>query len=192
MKLRNQISTLHGFIGILGGLLLVVMGLTGSAIVFHQEIDHALNPHLMHVVPQGQPVAIETFLKSAQAVMPNARLESIQIPQSPDETYRLGFKSAHETWHDVFVHPYTGAILGDRQSDRTLISILYAIHHDFSAGKLGLYLVGVSGLILILQAITGLILWTGWRNTNKRLPHPLAGFRPTAQFRPAQCQRNNY
>lgn len=164
MKLRNRISTLHGFIGILGGLLLVIMGLTGSAIVFHQEIDRALNPHLMRVVPQGEPVAIETFLQSAQAAIPNARLESIQLPQTPDATYQLGFQSANEIWHDVFVHPYTGEVLGDRQPDRTLIRILYAIHHDFLAGKLGLYLVGVSGLILILQTITGLLLWTGWRN----------------------------
>ncbi|AFY33149.1 PepSY domain-containing protein [Calothrix sp. PCC 7507] len=163
MKLRNRLLTLHGFVGILGGLLLVVMGLTGSAIVFHQEIDRTLNPHLMQVVPQGERVAIATFFSSAQAAIPNARLESIQFPQTPDATYHLGFKSGKQTWQEMFIHPYTGKILGIRQSGRTLISILYAIHHDFSAGTVGLYLVGISGLILILQAITGLILWTGWR-----------------------------
>ncbi|NJK28684.1 MAG: PepSY domain-containing protein [Acaryochloris sp. SU_5_25] len=163
MKLRNRIIALHGIVGLLGGLLLMIMGLTGSAIVFHQEIDHALNPHLMQVVPQGERVAIESFLETAQRAIPGSRLESIQIPQSSDETYRLDFKSADEIWRQVFVHPYTGEILGNRWGDRTLIGFLYAVHHDLFAGKLGLYLVGISGLVLIVQAITGLVLWTGWR-----------------------------
>jgi uncharacterized iron-regulated membrane protein len=47
MKFRNRLLTFHGLVGILGGLLLVIMGLTGSAIVFHQELDRALNPQLM-------------------------------------------------------------------------------------------------------------------------------------------------
>jgi uncharacterized iron-regulated membrane protein len=163
MKSRHRLSTLHGLIGILGGLLLVVMGLTGSAIVFHQEIDRALNPDLMQVVPQGKPVAIEAFWSSVQTYFPDSRLESIQLPQAPSETYQLQFTLKDKTAQDLFVHPYTGAILGDRQPEHTLIGILYKVHHDFFVGHLGLYLVGISGLILIVQAITGLVLWTGWR-----------------------------
>lgn len=163
MKFRNRLSKLHGFVGILGGLLLVVMGLTGSAIVFHQEIDRALNPYLMQVVPQGERVTLDTCLKSAQAAFPEGRLESIQMPQTADQTYGLGFRTGVKTWREMFVHPYTGQVLGIRQKERTLIGFLYALHHDLFAGKIGLYLVGVSGLILMLQSITGLILWTGWR-----------------------------
>jgi uncharacterized iron-regulated membrane protein len=163
MKRRNRLSKLHGIVGLLGGILLVVMGLTGSAIVFHQEIDRALNPQLMSVEPQGKRVAIESFLEFAQTAIPDARLESIQMPQMPDETYRLTFRSKDEVWQEAFVHPYTGKMLGVRRGDRTLIGFLYAIHHDLFAGDLGLYLVGISGLILMLQAITGIILWTGWR-----------------------------
>jgi uncharacterized iron-regulated membrane protein len=162
-KLRNQLSTLHGFIGILGGLLLVVMGLTGSAIVFHQEIDRALNPQLMQVTPQGKRVEIDALMTAAQAHIPSSRLESIQIPQAPNESYRISVKTEAKTEHEIFVNPYTGKVLGDRQSKISPVGFIYAIHHDLFAGKFGLYLVGISGLILMLQAITGLILWTGWR-----------------------------
>lgn len=161
--LRNRLSTLHGFIGILGGLLLVVMGLTGSSIVFHQEIDRALNPQLMQVTPQGKRVEIDAFMAAAQAHIPSGRLESIQIPQTPDETYRISVKTETKTEHEIFVNPYTGKVLGDRQYNLTPVGFVYALHHDLFAGKFGLYLVGISGLILILQAATGLILWTGWR-----------------------------
>lgn len=47
MKLRKLALTLHSYIGVAIGLLLVIIGLTGSSIVFHEEIDRALNPQLM-------------------------------------------------------------------------------------------------------------------------------------------------
>lgn len=163
MKFRNRLLTLHSLVGILGGILLVIMGLTGSAIVFHQELDHALNPQLMQVTPQRASVSIDAVLQSAQSRLPNSRIESIRIPRMPEETYQLGLKATPDTLSEMFIDPYTGKVLGVRQSKQTIISILYAIHHDLFAGTLGLYLVGISGLILIAQAITGLVLWTGWR-----------------------------
>jgi uncharacterized iron-regulated membrane protein len=163
MQFRNRIIAMHSIVGLLGGLLLLVMGLTGSAIVFHQEIDQALNPYLMQVTPQGERVAIESVLATAQRAIPGSRLESIELPQAPDETYHLGFQSAERIGREAFVHPYTGELLGTRRGDRTLIGFLYAIHHDLLVGYLGLYLVCISGLILVVQAMTGLVLWTGWR-----------------------------
>lgn len=183
MQQRNRVLRLHNFVGILGGLFLVVMGLTGSAIVFHQEIDHALNTHLMQVLPQGKPVLINTFWNSVQTQVPGGRLESIQMPQTPNETYRFGFNTKDKTLREVFVHPYTGKVLGMRQGDRTpVMSFLYNLHHDLAAGNMGLWLVGFSGIILMLQSITGLVLWTGWRKLKNgfrvrwRAPTPLLSF----------------
>ena len=34
----------HRWFGLLGGVWLLVIALTGSVLVFHEEIDHALNP----------------------------------------------------------------------------------------------------------------------------------------------------
>lgn len=182
MKIQNLVRSLHGYIGIVAGLLLVVMGLTGGVIVFQQELDRAFNPQLMQVSPQGEMVAVDKFLAAAQSSMPKARLESIVIPQTLDSTYKLSFKTEDEVPFELFVDPYTGKILGSRRSDRTLISMIYAIHHDLSAGKIGLYLVGISGLALILQSLTGILLWTGWRKLSKGFrirwhsPMPLLNF----------------
>lgn len=164
MKFRNRLVKLHGLMGMICGLLLVIMGLTGSAIVFHAEIDHALNPHLMQVEPQGESLEIDVFFQTAQAAVPkNSRLEFVEIPQTPDESYKFTFLSVEEIPYEVFINPYSGKVLGTRRGDRTFIGFLYAVHHDLLVGKFGIYLVGVVGLILIAQSITGLLLWTGWR-----------------------------
>lgn len=58
MKLRKLAFTLHRYIGVMLGLLLVLIGLTGSLLVFGNEIDRFLNLQLLQVTPQGQRVSI--------------------------------------------------------------------------------------------------------------------------------------
>lgn len=43
MKFRNLVLKLHSSIGIVMGLLLMVISLSGTSIVFHEELDHAFS-----------------------------------------------------------------------------------------------------------------------------------------------------
>ncbi|MGH8612833.1 MAG: PepSY domain-containing protein, partial [Gammaproteobacteria bacterium] len=64
---------MHLWLGLILGLCLSVFGITGSILVFHQEIDEWLNPDLLIVAP---PVAgasyrpFEQLQEAAEAVMP--------------------------------------------------------------------------------------------------------------------------
>ncbi|MBG1241452.1 PepSY domain-containing protein [Nostoc sp. NZL] len=53
MKLRKSILSLHRYVGILAGILLIIISLTGSLLVFHEEIDQFFNPQLLRVTPQN-------------------------------------------------------------------------------------------------------------------------------------------
>ncbi len=163
MKLRNLVLTLHGSIGILIGLLLVVISLTGSAIVFHQELDRALNPSLMRVVPQAQQLSIDAILAPVQAAHPDLPLQFIRVPQTSEQTYQVTMTNPDGQRLETFVNPYTGEVLGSRTWERSLVGFLYTLHHQLFIGKVGEMIVGITGLLLLLIAITGIILWTGWR-----------------------------
>ncbi len=58
IKLRPVIFTVHSWIGLIVGIAIAIMGLTGSGIVFMHELDHTLNPALMYVEAQGQPQSL--------------------------------------------------------------------------------------------------------------------------------------
>lgn len=45
-RLRHALSWAHRWLGLTGGIVMVLIGLTGSFIVFYREIDAALNPAL--------------------------------------------------------------------------------------------------------------------------------------------------
>lgn len=163
MKLRQLAFTLHRYIGVMLGVLLVIVSLTGSALVFWHEIDHARNPQLMEVVPQGQRKSLESIANTARSSYPNLQLSFIELPRQRETTYKMWMTSKDNQRINVYVHPYTGEVLGSRQWGRTLMTFIYDIHMNLLAGKFGEFVVGSCGILLLLLGITGLILWPGWR-----------------------------
>jgi uncharacterized iron-regulated membrane protein len=169
MKLRKLVLTWHRYIGLTFGLLLVILGLTGSVLVFQRQIDYSLNPSLMQVAPEAERQSIDAVLASVGRVYPDLQLQSLAFPEPPGRTtYLLSLKPKDQLNSDrtteIFVNPYTTQILGSRQSDRHLIGLLYKLHLSLFAGEVGEIVVGISGLFLIVLGLTGLILWSGWRN----------------------------
>ena len=163
MKARKLIVKIHGVIGIVVGLLIAVVSVTGSAIVFQEELDTWLNPLLFQVTTQAQVVSIDRILNSAQTAYPKFPVSSIQVPKTPNISYIINQRLPHEERLQTFVDPYTGKILGSRVWERSLIGFMYAVHHNLLAGLTGQIVVGVAGLGLLLMTISGIILWTGWR-----------------------------
>ncbi|MEG4344215.1 PepSY-associated TM helix domain-containing protein [Microcoleus sp. A003_D6] len=163
MKIRQPIVTIHGAIGIAIGLLLTVISLTGSAIVFHQEVDRAINPSLMRVVPQGKLASLDQMIAPVQAAYPNFPLQSIRFPQTPNGSYQVTIKAQDGENLDTFVNPYTAKILGSRKWERSLMGFLYELHYKLALGQVGTAIVGATGLLFLLIVITGTMLWTGWR-----------------------------
>ena len=53
LKIRNIAFSIHRYIGLLVGLILVIVGLTGSMLVFEHEMDNwNIQQRFGHVIPQ--------------------------------------------------------------------------------------------------------------------------------------------
>ncbi len=171
MKLRKLALILHRYVGVLFGLLILVIGVTGSALVFYKEIDRAINPHLFHVVPQGESasqtlrdrVSPDSALQIVRSAYPDLKPSYIDLLQKPDAVYTVGMTSKKDEFIYAYVNPYSGAILGTQQWGRTLMTFVYDIHITLLAGEVGEKVVGICGLLLLLLGVTGAILWPGWR-----------------------------
>lgn len=162
-KLRQPTLILHRYAGIIAGILLIVIGLTGSALVFSEELDRILNPQLLHVVPQNKRVSLETVLNTVREAHPDLKAHRVIVPQKPDGVYAVMMESPREEYTNVYVNPYSGTILGSRPFKQTLGGFLIELHINLFAGNLGAKVVGFSGVLLLLLSITGAILWSGWK-----------------------------
>ncbi|SRR5579883_384958 len=163
MKLRTPVLTIHRLIGLMLGLVLLVIGLTGSSLVFYRELDQLLNPQLMQVVAQHKHLSPEVVLNTVRSTFPEMKLNTIILPRTPEGVYKVGLSSNSDELIDVFVNPYSGVILGAQQWGHTLMSFIYSIHNSLLVQQVGEQFVGVCGLLLLVMVVSGLTVWPGWR-----------------------------
>ena len=182
-KLRDIVFYLHQYIGFFVGLVLVIVGLTGSLLVFEQDFDHfMIARHYGHITPQQvQVVSPEDVVNTIQAGRSEQKLFRIYLPDTSSSPYVGQLSSADEERTEVFVNPYTGAIMGERIGE-TLISMLFKLHISVMAGETGTIIVGIAAFLMCILTITGFILWPGWRKL-------IAGFKIKLDAHP---QRANF
>jgi uncharacterized iron-regulated membrane protein len=159
---------IHLVIALMVGLELTLVGLTGSLLVFHKAIDAWLNPGLLTTSGRGLRRSIDDIFAPVRAAVPEAAGPdasiSVQIPTHPDSTYQAwvkipGLTADDARWQQVNLDPYTGAVLGVREADVYLISILYSLHYTLLLGEWGETAVGISGFLLLISVFSGVYLW---------------------------------
>lgn len=160
---RRLLLTLHRWLGLLVGVVVIVIGLTGGILVFENEIDQVLHPALWHVTPQGSPRPLDALIEAVRALHPDDRLEWIGIDTAPDNSYVMHTISRRQ----IFVNPYSAEILGERGYDQTFFGMIFFLHRTLLAGEVGRTVVGITTLVVVFLLVTGLYLW--WPRTLARL-----------------------
>ncbi|MCC5644532.1 PepSY domain-containing protein [Nostoc sp. CHAB 5824] len=166
MKLRHLAFQLHRYLGLAAGLVLIIVGLTGSLLVFEEETNHfLLEVQFGKIIPQQQQVSILSVIDNVKAAYPEPSLSIsfLELPQEPDKPIHIELQSPNKPTLEVIVNPYTGKILGDRLSEYAIMAIIYNLHYSLLAGDTGVAIAGIVALLLFILCITGIILWPGWR-----------------------------
>ena len=119
-RLRVALVWLHRWLGLSLGLLLVVIGLTGSFIVFYREIDAALNPSLY------TPAGPQHRLEAAEVMRIAATVDSAPIRSviAPDRTWPVWIvmhshateKGRYPSLWTTMIDPSNGKVLGPTAS----------------------------------------------------------------------------
>lgn len=169
-KLRHLLFALHRYLGLAVGLVLIIVGLTGSLLVFHSEINsYLLHRQIGTITLQGERLSVEVVLNTARAKyanLPDFSIQRLYLPEKPDDPFNVVLKTKDSDWTEVYVNPYTGIILGstlEKSLAKSFLSAIYEIHYALMAGEAGTIIVGIAALFMFILSVTGIILWSGWR-----------------------------
>src|SRR6185295_7982824 len=123
-------------------------------------MDRALHPGLWHVAPGAGPLSIDSLLVRARSAVPKPSITGVTIPPVSDRAYLMQAGATQ-----IFVDPYTGAVLGKRTVDewnRTLPRRLHVLHVSLMASKIGGEIVAIITISSFVLVLTGAIIW--WRD----------------------------
>ncbi|KVW93311.1 PepSY-associated TM helix domain-containing protein [Thiobacillus denitrificans] len=163
MTARRFVFKLHLYTGLFVGLLLVLSGLSGSVLVFRDEIEVFAYPELLVTAAQGERVAVDEMLQTVQRAYPEDRPFAIRMPRTPQQTYLVKMNTAHDLF--VYVDPYSGRILGAHRQEDSVTGWILLLHTELLSGEAGETALGIGGLLLIGLCVTGLVLW--WPRNGK-------------------------
>lgn len=181
--MKPLIRFIHLWAGLIFGTILVVLGLTGSALAWMHELDVLLNPALLQVAPPpglapGAPmrVAPATVQAATERLLADplyGRPSQLMLPERAGDVFVAWYrdhKQPASAWRvalsrQVMLDPATLAVTGERTwggfglSRPQLMSTLFHIHRYLVAGDTGKTVIGVTGVALLLLALTGIVLW---------------------------------
>lgn len=158
--MRKRLWQLHSWLGLIAGLGLLVIGLTGSILVFHDELEVLINPEIVRVEPSAAGrLPADALLADANRQLPGHEVagwlfRDADEARLADLLYIRRHGSAE--WLVATLDPYTGKILaGPRSGTTTFTGWILELHYAFFAGHAGMFIVGLFGVLLLLLGVTG-------------------------------------
>lgn len=160
-RLRRIWLRVHRWLGLTVGAVVVLLGLTGSLLVFDHAIDERLNPDLLLSGNSGPRIDLDRARDSVLEAAPHGhRLTWLSAPRTGEGVYRGYVGPPGEGfWTMVTVDPVTAEPLGERRLGDNLMSAVYDLHYRLWLGASGETVVGLVGVIVLLSLVTGVYLW---------------------------------
>ncbi|HUU71803.1 MAG TPA: PepSY-associated TM helix domain-containing protein [Burkholderiales bacterium] len=159
---------IHLWTGIILGLHLAVVSVTGVMLLFKDEMLTLAYPHLYSVEAHAANSVnvtpdIDTIIGSANADYPGYRILRIDAAKAGRDTVVI-IAENQGTYHRIFAHPETGTIIG-KLPKPSAISSVEELHSSLLAGGPGQIINSILALFALLLVFTGVIIW--WPGTGR-------------------------
>jgi uncharacterized iron-regulated membrane protein len=177
--LRKATFQLHLWSGIGIGLYVLLVSVTGSIVVYSNELYRAATPNPIIVIGSGARLTDGQLKGAATAAYPGYTVLAMNRALNPDQAVSVLLKRGADLKHHLF-NPYTGADLGDSVPlGIRLVSKLLKLHDDLLTGTTGRSINGVGALLVVVLAFTGIVVWWPGIKTWRRslIVHRNAGWR---------------
>lgn len=153
---------LHLMLGLSLGGLFVLLGLTGSVLVFYVELDDWRYPAPV----AGARAPLDAFTQGLQRSYPaRSGPWRLELPRDESRPITARYYKPLERQHRDFapllvtLDPVNATVLRERFWGDDLFTFVYDLHYTLLLERPGRWTVGIVGLGLMFSLITGLRLW---------------------------------
>jgi uncharacterized iron-regulated membrane protein len=176
LTMRRVYLTTHLWVGIIAALFLLALGASGSLVAFENEIDRALNPKLTWIDPGQKRLTLAQMTGMLRAAYPGFDVTGIAPSERDDVAWNAYLTNKINEDRAIALNPYSGAILSDEARRNNFTAEVHQFHLRLLAGRPGGNIVTLAAVLLLVQAVTGVVLWwprkllmVGWRQPWKKL-----------------------
>ena len=162
-NIREIVRQVHLWIGLIGGIFIFIICLSGTILVFQDEVIEILNPDVFEIESTGETLPVTALqqqveTKTGLSVMGFALSRSTDTPAEFFVKKKRG-KGRPET---VYVNPFTAEILGNNKElvGKDFFMFNFRLHRWLMMDtEIGRPIVGFFTLAFVFATLTGLIIW---------------------------------
>ncbi|SEC08689.1 PepSY-associated TM helix domain-containing protein [Terriglobus roseus] len=153
--IRRALFQVHLWLGVLLSLYVAVIGLSGSVIVWEDEIDAHAYRHVRYDERHlAQPAQV---MANAHAAYPNETVTYFMFPQADAPVYTVYLRDARNEKRIVRANASTGELLPAANS--SFVDWVHELHVYLLMGHTGFVINCVAGIGIFVLALTGIALW---------------------------------
>ncbi|HAY3536167.1 TPA: PepSY domain-containing protein [Elizabethkingia anophelis] len=153
---------LHLWLGLISGLIVFVVVLSGTLFVFCDEIiDFVAGSDKYIEYREGQQkIDADVLIAQFNAKHKEEGRKAFYIDEykDPERSFRIASGIKRGGFSYTYINPYTGNEIGSTMSYRFFYVVAH-IHSQLLLGGFGKTVVGISSIIFFIQLLGGLILW---------------------------------
>jgi uncharacterized iron-regulated membrane protein len=178
-RLRLWMFNIHLYAGLALGIVITLVGLTGSLLVYKPETERLLSAAMATVQPLQDTVPVQELYRNVHAFRPSDRIDRLYTWGGPTAAWMFRTIRPDGRRQYIYVDQYRGAVRGEYVMDGSALQWMYELHDNLLLGKRGLVANGFGALLLCVLCITGLVIW--WPGIRRVITgfhfHPRAGWK---------------
>lgn len=168
MTVKKAFGKIHLWLGLASGLVVFIVALTGSILVFEEELELLFNRKQLVVKEVlTQRKSMDELAAIVQAAYPGKKIRDFTVYAKPQRSVLFVAGKDKEERLVIGIDPYTGKLLGHHDYNKRFFTIVLHLHRYLLMGKTGKAITGVCCLIFITLLISGLII--GWPKTKQAI-----------------------
>jgi uncharacterized iron-regulated membrane protein len=161
MPLKKIILQVHLWLGMISGLIILFLGITGCLLSFQKEIESATQSY-RYVKDENKQLLPPSILKNtATALLPAKHVHAV-LYEGREKAAQVIFFAFEPVsyYYIIFLDPYTGKVLKVKNMDRDFFrQVLVGHYYLWLPPAIGQPIVASATLIFVVMIISGLILW---------------------------------
>ncbi|MCE9538685.1 MAG: PepSY domain-containing protein [Bacteroidetes bacterium] len=164
MRFKQLIKQLHLILGLLSGIIVFTVAITGCIYALEEEVRNIVYEDVLFVKAGGiSKVSFTELIDAARRKHPKPGIKNIRIKSDSLSSVEIILKNKQS----VYVNPYTAEVLGTANKDTDFFGTILKIHRHLYLGEPGKLITGSTALIFIGMLISGIVLW--WPQNKKIL-----------------------
>jgi uncharacterized iron-regulated membrane protein len=157
--LRKALFQVHLWTGIGLGLYVLLMSVTGSALIFRRELARTLAREPRVAAGPGARLSENELKQVAKRAYPDYEVTRVWPRKNPDQAVEIWLERSGKKLQRLF-NPYTGADLGDSlRLGFRFVLWLVDLHDNLLVAQTGRLINAAGGIFTVLLSQTGVDIW---------------------------------